>query len=74
MPRATLSFKLPEEEVEFLAAHSGQGWKHLVLDVLSHLKTQISHGKITDEKAAAFEEVRELIWHSIEDRGLNANE
>lgn len=73
MPKGTLTFKLPEEHEEFVCAQEGLLWKHLVIDVLSHLRAQIKHGQIADAKAAAFEEVRELIWNSIEDRKLKAD-
>lgn len=73
MPRATLSFHLPEEEDQFRAAQEGEGWKHLMLDILNHLKSQIKHADIPEAKKAAFEEVRELIWNSIDDRKLKAD-
>lgn len=70
MPRASLSFSLPEEESEFRDAQEGGAWKYLVLDFLSHIRNELKHGEASAERAAILEEVRELIWHSIEDRKL----
>ena len=70
MPKGMLTFDLPEEEEQFREAQAGPEWKYLVLDILSHLRTQINHNELSQERLAAFEEVRELIWHSIEDRKL----
>lgn len=73
MPKGVLTFDLPEEEQSFREAQDGPEWKYLVMDVLNHLRSNIKHGTHTEEKLAAFEEVRELIWHSIEDRKLKAD-
>ena len=72
MPKGMLTFDLPEEEEDFRSAQEGSGWKHLLMDILNHLRAEINHGSITEEKKAAYEEVRELIWNSIEDRNLKA--
>lgn len=73
MPKASLVFNLPEEEAEFKEALEGSGWKYLVLDLLNHLRNETTHAKISNERAAVLEELRELIWHSIEDRKLKAD-
>lgn len=70
MPKGMLTFDLPEEEDAFQEAQEGANWKYLVMDILNHLRSQIKHAELPQEKLAAFEEVRELIWHSIEDRNL----
>lgn len=73
MPKGVLSFDLPEEEQSFREAQEGPEWKYLIMDILGHLRSQIKHAQLPQEKLAAFEEVRELIWHSIEDRKLKAD-
>lgn len=70
MPKGMLTFDLPEEDEEFRQAQEGSGWKFLILDILNHLQANVKHGTHSQEKLAAFEEVRELIWNSIEDRNL----
>lgn len=70
MAKGTLVFTLPEEEVEFREAQESGAWKSLVLDVLNHLRAQTKHCELSDEKRAAYEEMSEMIWASIEDRGL----
>lgn len=73
MAKGTLTFTLPEEEADFKEAQEGPQWKYLLMDVLHHLRAQIKHANIADAKKAAFEEVQELIWNSIEDRKLKAD-
>lgn len=73
MPKGLLSFDLPEEEQSFREAQEGPEWKYLIMDVLNHLRMQIKHCELPQEKLAAYEEVRELIWNSIEDRKLKAD-
>jgi len=70
MPKGMITFDLPEEEADFREAQEGANWKYLVLDLLNHLRAQMKHTELSDEKRAAFEEARDLIWHSIEDRNL----
>lgn len=70
MPQATLIFDLPEEQQEFNEAQEAGAWKALMVDLLNHIKNESKHGQITPEKAVAYEEIRELLWGSIHDRGL----
>ena len=73
MPKGMLTFDLPEEEEDFRSAQEGSGWKYLILDILNHLRSEIKYASISEEKKAAYEEVRELIWNSIEERKLKAD-
>lgn len=73
MAKGTLVFDLPEEEVEFRDAQSGPEWKFLTLDLLNFIRSQLKHAELSGEKKAAFEEMYELIWHSIEERKLKAD-
>lgn len=78
MPKGMLTFDLPEEEAEFREAQESGQWRALLLDVLAHLRNEITYNATEGNKAkaarlAAFEELRELIWHSIEDRKLKAD-
>lgn len=70
MPTGTISFNLPEEEEEFRDAQAASQWKMLICDLTSHIRTQLKHGSISGEKYVALEEIRDLIWASIEERGL----
>ena len=78
MAKGILSFELPEDEEEFRCAQEGAGWKYLVMDLLAHLRAQIKHtdtkgDKKLEAKLAGFEEVRDIIWNSIQDRNLKAD-
>lgn len=70
MPQATLIFDLPEEQKEFNEAQEAGAWKALMADLLNHVRNEMKHGQVTEAKAVAYEEIRELIWGSIQDRGL----
>jgi len=68
-----LTFDLPEEDEEFRQAQEGPEWKFLMMDILAHIRNELKHAQLPPEKAVAYEELRELIWHSIEDRKLKAD-
>lgn len=70
MPKGVLSFDLPEEEQEFRTAQDAGEWRVVVLDVLEHLRSQLKYQELSEQKAAAYEEFRELIWNTLSDRGL----
>lgn len=70
MPKGILSFDLPEEEHEFRMAQEGAEWRIVLMDILEHLRSQLKYHELSGEKAAAYEEFRELIWNTISDRGL----
>ena len=74
MAKGTLVFDLPEEAEDFKSAQDGAEWKCLVLDILSHLQNEMKYrSDLNPHTAAIYEEVRELIWHSIEHRKLKAD-
>jgi hypothetical protein len=78
MVKGTLVFDLPEDEAAFREAQDGPQWKYLLMDILAHLRNECKYTDATKDKAksarlAAFEEIRELIWNSIEDRKLKAD-
>lgn len=73
MAKGTLTFTLPEEEADFKEAQEGPQWKYLLMDILHHLRAEIKYGSGSGEKKAAFEEIQQLIWNSIEDRKLKAD-
>lgn len=71
MPKGMLTFDLPEEHVEFREAQEAGEWKCLMLDILNHLKNELKYrSDLNPHTAAVYEEVRELIWHSIDARKL----
>lgn len=70
MPKGVLSFDLPEEEQEFRMAQECGEWRIAVMDILEHLRSELKYKDLSGEKAAAYEEFRELIWNTLSDRGL----
>ena len=66
MARATLSFKLPEEEAEFNAARQGREAKRVLWDIDQRLRSLLKHGEPGEETAKLAEELRDMIRDSAE--------
>ena len=61
MPKATLSFALPEEQSEFTAAVEGQAARSLIWDIDQHCRGLIKHGDLPEEFDRHLQEIREMI-------------
>jgi hypothetical protein len=68
--KATIEFKLPEDEDAHLDALKGSDWKFAMDDLLNYLRTQIKHGDNSVEEYRTFERVRERVSDILEERGL----
>lgn len=66
MPRATLTFKLPEETAEFNAARQGSEAKRVLWDIDQRLRSLLKHGEPSEETAKLAEELRDMIRDSVE--------
>lgn len=66
MPRATLTFTLPDEEPEHRAALQGREAKRVLWDIDQRLRAVLKHGSPSDETASLAEEIRSLIRESPE--------
>lgn len=66
MPRATLTFTLPDEEPEHRAALQGREAKRVLWEIDQRLRTLLKHGDPSDETARLAEEIRDLIRQSPE--------
>lgn len=73
MAKGVLSFDLPEEEAAFRLAQEGGEWKYVMMDVLNHIRNKIKYEQLGEAKENAYEEIRELIWNTINDRNLKAD-
>jgi hypothetical protein len=74
MAKGVLSFDLPEEEEAFRLAQEGGEWKYVMMDVLNHIRNKIKYGQPMDHvKIHAYDEIRELIWTTINDRNLKVD-
>ena len=61
MPRATLTFRLPDEEVEHRAALQGAAAKSCLWEIDQRLRGLLKHGSPGEETARLAEEIRQMI-------------
>lgn len=59
--RATLTFNLPEEEVEHVMALYGGEAAGVLHDVLNLIRSELKHGSPSKETAVKLEEIRSMI-------------
>jgi len=71
--KATIEFKLPEDEDAHLDALKGSDWKFAMDELLNYLRTQIKHGDNSVEEYRTFERVRERVSDILEERGLRVH-
>lgn len=64
--RATLTFRLPDEEPEHRAALQGREAKRVLWEIDQRLRAVLKHGSPSDETARLAEEIRSLIRESPE--------
>lgn len=70
MPKAMLSFRLPEETTEFRDALQGSGFKGVVWQLDEFLRMRIKHGELSDEVATALQEVRDQLHQACSESGV----
>jgi hypothetical protein len=71
MPRATLTFRLPDDEGEFRDAVEGSRAKGIVLLLDDHLATAIKAGELGHDVETAYQELREWLRTQCADHGLD---
>jgi hypothetical protein len=64
MPKATLSFDLPEEQSEFTAAIEGAAARSLLWEIDQHCRGMIKHGGLSTEINRHLQEIRDMICNS----------
>jgi len=69
MPRATLSFKLPEEQDAFTDATQGKAMRLALCAINEYLRRQIKYNDHPPEIAAVYQSVRDMFFEEI-----NAND
>jgi hypothetical protein len=72
MPRATLTFRLPDEESEFRDAADGWRAKSVLRSLDEHLRSQIKHGELSHDVEVALQELREWLSSECAEHGLDA--
>jgi hypothetical protein len=60
--KATLSFKLPEEQEEFSIAQKGGHYLYVIEELDSHLRSKLKYEELTEEAAKIYQEIRDMLW------------
>lgn len=68
--KATLSFNLPEESIEHLAALHGAEWKSIVWELTEQLRRYRHYGHRFQNAEECIDEVGTLLRSMIDHRGL----
>ena len=61
MPKATLSYSLPEEADEFDLAYQGAKLACIIEDLDNYLRAKIKYGPLTDEQETIYQEIRDKL-------------
>lgn len=71
MPKATLTFDLPEEQTDFaMATHAADMW--IVLsDLDNELRSHLKYDSHPEWHGDTVEEIRKLLWDMRQERGIN---
>ncbi len=71
MPKATLTFNLPEEQLEYRTAVHASDWKGVVWEVSMFLRNKLKHGHEFKTADEALEAVRDELWNECKDNNLD---
>ena len=75
MPKATLTFQLPEEDVEFFQASNGWKWRMIVSDILQNIRQDVKYSqKTTEEQKRILENMRSFIFQRMSEENLSLDE
>lgn len=74
--KATLEFKLPEEQTDFNFATQGSDWFFVAWKMDQWLRGQIKHApdSMSEDTYQAYEECRDKLRELINDSGLNLDQ
>lgn len=61
MPKASLTFVLPDEESEFHAAMHSHEFASALLGIDHHCRSMIKYGNLTEDEAALLQDIRDMI-------------
>lgn len=69
MPRAILTFRLPDEQAEHDDATNGTHWRQIVEEIYELARAKAKHGE-DDVEAMKWAAVQDEITQAVESRGL----
>ena len=71
MANGTLSFNLPEEQVEFDMACKANDLHRVITDLGDELRNHLRYGSHSDWDSTTVEEIRQLLWEMVNERNVN---
>ena len=71
MPKATLTFDLPEESIEHRTAIHAQDWKTVVYEISLFLRNKLKYGHEFKTADEVLEVVRKELWDNCQDYNLD---
>lgn len=73
MPKATIEFNLPEEEIDFKQAKDGYKWESVVWDVEQQLRKWTKYGHEFKNVEEALMAARKLVWDAMDEYEVDFN-
>lgn len=71
MPKATLTFQLPEEQEEFHMAVKANRAHIALLDMDQFLRSKIKYEELTEEQNELYQSIRDKLREILLDRDVN---
>jgi hypothetical protein len=71
MANATLSFTLPEEQVEFEMACKANDLHSIIITLSDELRGHLKYDSHPSWDSATVEEIRQLLWEMVNERNVN---
>lgn len=74
MPKATLTFSLPEERCEYNDAVNGVVWKSILVELAERLRSDLRYGHTYKTPDEALETIQKALFDGCNDEGLNLHD
>lgn len=71
MPKATLTFNLPDEQYEYKCATNATAWKSIVYEMDMFLRNAVKYGHNYKTADEVFSEIRKKLYEYCNDEGLD---
>ena len=71
MPKATLTFDLPQENSEYNAAVYGEDWKLVAYEFSMYMRNLLKYGHKLKTADEALEHMKDQFWSLCKDRSLD---
>jgi hypothetical protein len=71
MPKATLTYDLPEEQTDFdMASHAADMWI-ILSDLDNELRSHLKYNSHPEWDEKTVEEIRQIVWDMRSERNIN---